>query len=146
MEIDVQHNAALAKVAEMVGDARFAMLTTKEKDGTLRSRPMATMQLDSEGNLWFLLPCHPQKSRKRNRTSKSTSPTLVQISTTIFPYPGQRSWCTTRRRCGHYGLRGSSPGSQRAWTIRISLCSKSASWQSNIGMRPTVLLHGHTDL
>lgn len=53
MEIDEQHNAALAKVAEMVGDARFAMLTTKEKDGTLRSRPMATMQLDSEGNLWF---------------------------------------------------------------------------------------------
>ena len=53
MEIDEQHNAALAKVAEMVGDARFAMLTTKEKDGTLRSRPMATMQLDSQGNLWF---------------------------------------------------------------------------------------------
>jgi general stress protein 26 len=53
VEIDEQHNAALAKVAEMVGDARFAMLTTKEKDGTLRSRPMATMQLDSEGNLWF---------------------------------------------------------------------------------------------
>ena len=53
MEIDEQHNAALAKVAEMVGDAKFAMLTTLEKDGTLRSRPMATMQLDSEGNLWF---------------------------------------------------------------------------------------------
>jgi general stress protein 26 len=53
MEIDEQHNAALAKVAEMVGDARFAMLTTLEKDGTLRSRPMATMQLDGEGNLWF---------------------------------------------------------------------------------------------
>jgi general stress protein 26 len=53
MEIDEQHNAALAKVAEMVGEAKFAMLTTLEKDGTLRSRPMATMQLDGEGNLWF---------------------------------------------------------------------------------------------
>ena len=53
MEIDEQHNAALTKVAEMVGDAKFAMLTTLEKDGTLRSRPMATMQLDGEGNLWF---------------------------------------------------------------------------------------------
>jgi general stress protein 26 len=53
MEIHEQHNAALAKVAEMVGDARFAMLTTLEKDGTLRSRPMATVQLDGEANLWF---------------------------------------------------------------------------------------------
>lgn len=53
MKIDEQHNAALTKVAEMVGDAKFAMLTTREKDGTLRSRPMATMQLDGEGNLWF---------------------------------------------------------------------------------------------
>jgi general stress protein 26 len=53
MEIDEQHDAALAKVSELVGDAKFAMLTTLEKDGTLRSRPMATMQLDCEGNLWF---------------------------------------------------------------------------------------------
>jgi general stress protein 26 len=53
MEIHEQHNSALAKVAEMVGDAKFAMLTTLEKDGTLRSRPMATMQLDSKGDLWF---------------------------------------------------------------------------------------------
>ena len=53
MEIDEQHYAALAKVAEMASDTKFAMLTTKEKDGTLRSRPMATLQLDGEGNLWF---------------------------------------------------------------------------------------------
>jgi general stress protein 26 len=53
MEIDEQHDAALAKVEEMMRDAKFAMLTTREKDGTLRSRPMATLQLDGEGNLWF---------------------------------------------------------------------------------------------
>jgi general stress protein 26 len=53
VEIDEQHYAALAKVAEMASDTKFAMLTTKEKDGTLRSRPMATLQLDGEGNLWF---------------------------------------------------------------------------------------------
>ena len=53
MEIDEQHDAAMAKVAEMVGDTKFAMLTTLEKDGTLRSRPMATVQVDGDGNLWF---------------------------------------------------------------------------------------------
>jgi general stress protein 26 len=53
METDGQRGAALAKVEEIVGDAKVAMFTTREKDGTLRSRPMATLQLDSEGNLWF---------------------------------------------------------------------------------------------
>src|SRR5688500_11004862 len=52
-ELDEQQDAALAKVAEMVGDAKFAMLTTLEKDGALRSRPMATVQVDGDGNLWF---------------------------------------------------------------------------------------------
>jgi general stress protein 26 len=53
MQIEEQHDAALKKVAEMVGDTKFAMLTVMERDGTLRSRPMSTMQLDAEGNLWF---------------------------------------------------------------------------------------------
>jgi len=29
------------------------MLTTEEADGSMRSRPLATLQLDSEGRLWF---------------------------------------------------------------------------------------------
>jgi general stress protein 26 len=67
MEIDEQHNAALAKVAEMVGEAKFAMLTTSEKDGTLRSRPMATMQLDREGNLWFFTSLSSSKIAETQR-------------------------------------------------------------------------------
>ena len=31
----------------------FAMLTTEEADGTLRSRPLATLQMDAAGKLWF---------------------------------------------------------------------------------------------
>ncbi len=53
MENDEQYDAALAKVGEIVSDVKFVMMTTMEKDGTLRSRPMVTMQLDGEGNLWF---------------------------------------------------------------------------------------------
>lgn len=53
MHIEEQHDEAFAKVAEMVDAAKFAMLTTMEEDGTLRSRPMATMQMDGDGNLWF---------------------------------------------------------------------------------------------
>lgn len=53
MEIEKQKHPDLDKVAELVQEIKFAMLTTAEPDGTLRSRPMTTLQMDSDGNLWF---------------------------------------------------------------------------------------------
>ncbi len=41
------------KFSEMIGDIRFAMLTTVGADGSLRSRPMATQKTDFDGDLWF---------------------------------------------------------------------------------------------
>jgi general stress protein 26 len=49
-------NADREKIAELIKDVRVCMLTTAEPDGTLRSRPMATQELDSksfDGILWF---------------------------------------------------------------------------------------------
>jgi len=53
MDVQAQEFAQLQKVADLVDEIKFAMLTTEEPDGTLRSRPMATMQMDAAGNLWF---------------------------------------------------------------------------------------------
>ena len=53
IETRKQQNKELSKLAELVGDIKFAMLTTMEKDGSLRSRPLATLQMDEEGQLWF---------------------------------------------------------------------------------------------
>ena len=41
------------KFQEMVSDIRFAMLTTVCGDGSLRSRPMATLDSPFDGDLWF---------------------------------------------------------------------------------------------
>ncbi len=41
------------KLAELIKDVQFAMLTTVCPDGSLRSRPMATQQVDFDGDLWF---------------------------------------------------------------------------------------------
>jgi general stress protein 26 len=41
------------KLRELIKDIRFAMLTTIEDDGTLRSRPMGTQQAEGEADLWF---------------------------------------------------------------------------------------------
>jgi general stress protein 26 len=53
MDVQKQDHVELEKVAAMIEDIKFAMLTTVEEDGTLRSRPMSTVEMDAEGNLWF---------------------------------------------------------------------------------------------
>lgn len=53
MNVHPQEHDELQKVAEIVGEIKFAMMSTEESDGSLRSRPMATMEMDAEGNLWF---------------------------------------------------------------------------------------------
>ena len=42
-----------AQLAELIRDVRIAMLTTTDKGGALRSRPMATQKHDFDGELWF---------------------------------------------------------------------------------------------
>lgn len=53
MDSQAQESAQMQKLAELIGQARIAMLTTAEPDGSLRSRPLATLQMDAQGSLWF---------------------------------------------------------------------------------------------
>lgn len=46
-------NKELEKLVELIKDIKTAMFTTAEIDGTLRSRPMRTQQVKSDGILWF---------------------------------------------------------------------------------------------
>lgn len=50
---DVDRDQALAKVRELVKDARIAMLTTVEAGGRLVSRPMGVQEVEFDGDLWF---------------------------------------------------------------------------------------------
>ncbi|MDQ3513319.1 MAG: pyridoxamine 5'-phosphate oxidase family protein, partial [Chloroflexota bacterium] len=43
----------IAKLHDLIKDIEFAMMTTVEPDGDLRSRPMATQQAEFDGTLWF---------------------------------------------------------------------------------------------
>ncbi|MBX3013123.1 MAG: pyridoxamine 5'-phosphate oxidase family protein [Caldilineaceae bacterium] len=49
---NVDHHA-IEKLGELIDDIHVAMLTTVDEDGTLRSRPMATQEVEFEGDLWF---------------------------------------------------------------------------------------------
>jgi general stress protein 26 len=44
-----------AKVAELVDQARFCMLTTMTDDGRHVSRPMAVQSVEFDGDLWFFV-------------------------------------------------------------------------------------------
>ena len=44
---------AIKKLAGIIREIDFAMLTTAEEDGTLRSRPMSTQRREFDGDLWF---------------------------------------------------------------------------------------------
>lgn len=44
---------AAGKLWSMIKDIRVAMLTTTDEDGSLRARPMAGVQKDFDGVLWF---------------------------------------------------------------------------------------------
>lgn len=43
----------IQKLAKMIKDIDFAMFTTVDADGVLRSRPMSTQEVEFDGDLWF---------------------------------------------------------------------------------------------
>jgi general stress protein 26 len=45
--------ANVQKLADLIRDMKFAMLTTLDPDGSIRSRPMATQKSEFDGDLWF---------------------------------------------------------------------------------------------
>jgi general stress protein 26 len=53
MKIATQASAELDHVAKLIEDMPIAMLTTVEADGALGSRPMAVLEMDAHGVLWF---------------------------------------------------------------------------------------------
>lgn len=47
------HEEAIGKIAKMTKSARIAMLTTITDSGNLHARPMAMMDIEFDGDLWF---------------------------------------------------------------------------------------------
>ena len=53
MNNQADRTESIKKLSEMIKGIDFAMLTTVDVDGTLRSRPMSTQQAEFDGVLWF---------------------------------------------------------------------------------------------
>lgn len=53
MKTSPQASAELTHVAKLIDDIPTAMLITIEADGALAGRPMAVLEMDAQGALWF---------------------------------------------------------------------------------------------
>ena len=66
----------LKKLRKLIKGARVAMLTTLAPDGTLRSRPMATLKAPFDGDVWFFTRASAPKAdevRDNDRVNVSFS-------------------------------------------------------------------------
>lgn len=61
MKTATQAHADLAHVAKLIDDIPIAMLATVEAGGALASRPMATLEMDASGALWFFTDLRSSK-------------------------------------------------------------------------------------
>lgn len=58
------HEDQVRKLDELIHGIGIAMLTTVMPDGTLRSRPLATLGAPFDGTLWFFTHAHSGKTRE----------------------------------------------------------------------------------
>lgn len=70
MKAHKQSDRGLSRLAELIGEAEVAMLTTEDTDGTLRSRPLMTLQMDEGGRLWFFTELSTRKVGEMDRHRK----------------------------------------------------------------------------
>jgi general stress protein 26 len=67
MDNATERDEHIKKLAELIKDIDFAMLTTVEPDGSLRSRPMSTQQREFDGDLWFFTSADTPKVEEVER-------------------------------------------------------------------------------
>lgn len=70
---NLSDNEAVKKLKELVDDIRICMFCTKVNDIPFRVRPMATLDVDDAGNLWFF----SNKSSDKNDEIKDND--IVQL-------------------------------------------------------------------
>lgn len=54
MKINEQNSEELTQLAELIEGISVAMLNLADDNGALKGRPMAPLEMDADGNIWFL--------------------------------------------------------------------------------------------
>ncbi|TLV00994.1 pyridoxamine 5'-phosphate oxidase family protein [Dyadobacter luticola] len=73
MEKDLANTDAIKKLKSLAEDIRFCMYTTYE-NSRIESRPMTTLDIDDDGNVWFFTSRHTEIG---SETGQSEMVTLI---------------------------------------------------------------------
>lgn len=81
---------ALKKLTELVEDVKICMFTTIHEDYSLTSRPMQSIDIDTDGNLWFFTN---EYSGKVDDVSKDNNVYLM------YSHPGKNTYIHIKGKC-----------------------------------------------
>jgi general stress protein 26 len=56
MHIDLIEKGSIDQVRELIADMKYALLTKRNADGSIYSRPLTTLDWEFDGVAWFLVP------------------------------------------------------------------------------------------
>ncbi len=80
MDTEQQNNKEMDKVRKLVEDIRIAMMTTVDEHDNLVSRPMAALQVDEDGTLWFFTKRSSPKVDQIDNNSHRVNLTFSNVS------------------------------------------------------------------
>ena len=89
MEKNLQCSEATKKLQVMVNDIRTCLFITSGKTGNRTSRPMAVVDVDDDGNIWFFADINSNKVKDIELEH------FVQLA---FAHPGKDSYLDVRGR------------------------------------------------
>lgn len=70
----IEYRDNVSKLRDLIKDVKIAMLSTVDDQGQIRSRPMATQQVEFDGNLWFFAGDDSEKAAEiRNQPQVNVS-------------------------------------------------------------------------
>jgi general stress protein 26 len=87
---DLEKQEALKKLTEIVKEVKICMFATIGQDHSLYSRPMQTIDVDEQGNLWFFTNEH---SGKVDDVTKNYTVYLM------YSHPGQNTYLHVKGEC-----------------------------------------------
>ncbi len=89
MEKNLQCTEAIQKLKELVSDIRTCLFITSGKTGARTSRPMAAVDTDHLGNIWFFADIHSNKVKDIELEH------FVQL---VFAHPGKDTYLDIKGR------------------------------------------------
>jgi general stress protein 26 len=100
MEKDFEDKEAIKKLKSLAEDIRFCMYTTYN-DGKIESRPMTTLEIDTDGNVWFFTSRNTEIGEETNR---------AEPVTLIYSDPKSNTYISVSGKCSHRRKRDQKRG------------------------------------